>query len=160
MASSAASMDVAGSIFTSAHRHIKIAGKEPPPMDLNGTGSVRRSPAALPGHHSDASLAALRVMIIMPRHAARQAASCLVGLKRSLGNQQLRLPSSHMPHPAAPTAGCAPYNPQYPQCCMLLLLLQCFDATALSPKRAGGHQLLQAKPQELPRWSKAACAYE
>lgn len=31
--------DIAGGLFTSTYRHVKLAGKPPPPTDLNGTGS-------------------------------------------------------------------------------------------------------------------------
>ncbi len=34
-------LDVAGSLFTSLHRHIKIEGKAVP-VEVEGTGSVRR----------------------------------------------------------------------------------------------------------------------
>lgn len=33
-------MDVAGSLFTSMHRKVKIKGEKPAAMDLEGTGSV------------------------------------------------------------------------------------------------------------------------
>lgn len=33
--------DIAGSLFTSLHRHVKIEGVELPPADTTGTGSVR-----------------------------------------------------------------------------------------------------------------------
>lgn len=32
--------DVAGTLFTSTYRNVKLAGKAPPATDLRGTGSV------------------------------------------------------------------------------------------------------------------------
>lgn len=34
-------MDVAGSLFTSMYRNVKIKGQEPATQNLDGTGSVR-----------------------------------------------------------------------------------------------------------------------
>lgn len=36
-------MDVAGSLFTSMYRNVKIKGEEPAAMNLDGTGSVSAS---------------------------------------------------------------------------------------------------------------------
>jgi hypothetical protein len=35
--------DVAGSLFTTTYRKVKLAGQVPPPHALQGTGSVRTS---------------------------------------------------------------------------------------------------------------------
>ena len=37
--------DVAGALFTSTYRNVKLAGKAPPPVNLEGTGTVSGMPA-------------------------------------------------------------------------------------------------------------------
>lgn len=37
---------------------------------------------------------------------------------------------------------------------------QCFDATTLSPTRAGGHSKLAVAEEELPVWSKSTMSYK
>jgi hypothetical protein len=43
-------IDVAGALFTSTYRNVKLAGKAPPPVNLEGTGTVSGLPvpASLP----------------------------------------------------------------------------------------------------------------
>jgi hypothetical protein len=60
--SEALKMDVAGSLFTSMYRNVKIKGQEPGAQNLEGTGSVRPwhvNPVAIRGYrplgqHADA----------------------------------------------------------------------------------------------------------
>lgn len=125
--------DVAGSLFTSTYRNVKLAGKQPPAANLSGTGSVSARACAVAGGQQGGTPSVLHLHLRRTTtiEACAQAASSL--------------------HSSS-SAGAAPDSHAR--------TVQCFDTTTLSPAKAGSHRPLDMAKEELPVWSKSTMSYK